>query len=97
MKPSAQVNQRHAYCEDKRDWRRSQYAMMNVWHGAVSYRRGPEPFSVSFSGPSSSTTSREASRAGACPGGCNVWRNATSAVVSGGLKFFPYVGMLPPP
>ena len=32
---------------------------------------------------------REASRAGACPAGVRVSRNATSAVVSAELKFFP--------
>ena len=31
---------------------------------------------------------RDASIAGACPGGCSVSRNATSAVVSAGLRFF---------
>src|SRR5882724_1546573 len=36
-----------------------------------------------------STTVREASCAGACPAGCSVLRNATSAVVSAGLRFLP--------
>jgi len=31
----------------------------------------------------------EALRAGACPAGCSVSRNATSAVVSAGLRLFP--------
>jgi hypothetical protein len=36
-----------------------------------------------------STAEREASRAGVCADGCKVFKNATSAVVSGGLRFFP--------
>ena len=36
-----------------------------------------------------SATASEAFRAGACPAGCSVSRNATRAVVSAGLKFFP--------
>jgi len=38
-----------------------------------------------------------ASRAGSSVAGCSVSRNATSAVVSGGFKFLPNAGMLPPP
>ena len=34
------------------------------------------------------TISRDASRAGACPAGCSVSRNATSAVVSDGTQIF---------
>src|ERR1700733_8933357 len=46
----------------------------------------PEP------GPAASgarAMARAASRAGACPAGCSDSRNATSAVVSAGLKFLP--------
>jgi hypothetical protein len=38
-----------------------------------------------------------ASCAGRSPLGCMVSRNATIAVTSGGLRFLPYAGMLPPP
>src|SRR5580704_1905948 len=71
--------------------RRSKSAVMETWHGPFSYGFAPDSLS------SLSATSREASRAGACPFGCRVSRKATSAVVSAGLKFFPYAGMLPPP
>ena len=40
---------------------------------------------------------REASLAGAWPGGWRDSRKATSAAVSAGFKFFPYAGILPPP
>ena len=38
-----------------------------------------------------------ASTARLWPGGWSDSRKATSAVVSGGLRFLPYAGMLPPP
>ncbi len=46
------------------------------------YGRGEASFAPS-------ATEREASRAGASAAGCNVFRNETNAVVSGGLRFFP--------
>src|SRR5438445_5983179 len=61
-------------------------------HLPLSDDRAADP---SVSAPSAACC--EASRAGGCPAGCSVARNATKAVVSAGLKFFPYAGIFPPP
>ena len=56
--------------------------------GDMAVRAGPDEERVRIR----LTTAREASRAGSCPAGCRVLRNATSAVVSAGTEIFAVGG-----
>src|SRR6202166_1518756 len=95
MHPTAQVQKRceqHGYGEWNWKRPRRQYELSLGWHGT---HYGCARSAFSWLTPS--TASRDASRAGACPAGCKVLRNDTSAVVCAGLRLLPYAGMLPPP
>src|SRR5579862_973115 len=75
--PSANVHKGREHERDgDQQWpKRSRCAVMKMWHRTIPYGCKPDWFS------SLSATSREASRAGACPFGCSVSRKATRAVV----------------
>src|SRR5450631_2936338 len=83
-KPSTYVDQCNENT-DKRQCERPQLRMdMDRRRGVQLWVHGPGETS-----PAPSASARDASRAGVCPPGCSVLRNATSAVVSAGLRFFP--------
>ncbi len=82
IKPSAQVQEcrdNHSHCKQDRRRPGSQCGLNGRRHES---RYCPEGL-CGWASPSA------ALRAGAWPAGCNVSRNATSAVVCAGLKFFP--------